>query len=168
LFVSSVLFVFWYHSPNFLDTPRRSLPHRGWQLKSNARYCSCLLFNMRTAIWMLAADSVVSLLHPDTSNVFCSCSNRRLTVILNCINLINIFIGPASSVRKATGYGLDCPGIEYQHTPRRHMMEQIPECAITVNTGLYQDCEWRNKEISDRVENTPISPLSMRVLIRNM
>jgi hypothetical protein len=22
LFVSSVLFVFWYHSPNFLDTPR--------------------------------------------------------------------------------------------------------------------------------------------------
>jgi hypothetical protein len=23
LFVSSVLFVFWYHSPNFLDTPRR-------------------------------------------------------------------------------------------------------------------------------------------------
>jgi hypothetical protein len=25
-FVSSVLFVFWYHSPNFLDTPRIS-PH---------------------------------------------------------------------------------------------------------------------------------------------
>jgi hypothetical protein len=24
LFVSSVLFVFWYHSPNFLDTPRTS------------------------------------------------------------------------------------------------------------------------------------------------
>jgi hypothetical protein len=24
LFVSSVLFVFWYHSPNFLDTPHRS------------------------------------------------------------------------------------------------------------------------------------------------
>jgi hypothetical protein len=24
LFVSSVLFVFWYHSPNFLDTPYRS------------------------------------------------------------------------------------------------------------------------------------------------
>jgi hypothetical protein len=24
LFVSSVLFVFWYHSPNFLDTPRRN------------------------------------------------------------------------------------------------------------------------------------------------
>jgi hypothetical protein len=23
LFVSSVLFVFWYHSPNVLDTPRR-------------------------------------------------------------------------------------------------------------------------------------------------
>jgi hypothetical protein len=23
LFASSVLFVFWYHSPNFLDTPRR-------------------------------------------------------------------------------------------------------------------------------------------------
>jgi hypothetical protein len=23
LFVSSVLFVFWYHSPNFLDTPRK-------------------------------------------------------------------------------------------------------------------------------------------------
>jgi hypothetical protein len=22
LFVSSALFVFWYHSPNFLDTPR--------------------------------------------------------------------------------------------------------------------------------------------------
>jgi hypothetical protein len=22
LFISSVLFVFWYHSPNFLDTPR--------------------------------------------------------------------------------------------------------------------------------------------------
>jgi hypothetical protein len=22
LFVSSVLFVFWYHSPNFVDTPR--------------------------------------------------------------------------------------------------------------------------------------------------
>jgi hypothetical protein len=25
LFVSSVLFVFWYHSPNFLDTPRRTI-----------------------------------------------------------------------------------------------------------------------------------------------
>jgi hypothetical protein len=25
LFVSSVLFVFWYHSPNFLDTPRTIL-----------------------------------------------------------------------------------------------------------------------------------------------
>jgi hypothetical protein len=25
LFVSSVLFVFWYHSPNFLDTPRMRL-----------------------------------------------------------------------------------------------------------------------------------------------
>jgi hypothetical protein len=24
LFVSSVLFVFWYHLPNFLDTPRRT------------------------------------------------------------------------------------------------------------------------------------------------
>jgi hypothetical protein len=24
LFASSVLFVFWYHSPNFLDTPRVS------------------------------------------------------------------------------------------------------------------------------------------------
>jgi hypothetical protein len=23
LFVSSVVFVFWYHSPNFLDTPRK-------------------------------------------------------------------------------------------------------------------------------------------------
>jgi hypothetical protein len=23
LFVSSVLFVFWYHSPNFLDTPHK-------------------------------------------------------------------------------------------------------------------------------------------------
>jgi hypothetical protein len=25
LFVSSVLFVFWYQSPNFLDTPRRTV-----------------------------------------------------------------------------------------------------------------------------------------------
>jgi hypothetical protein len=25
LFISSVLFVFWYHSPNFLDTPRSKL-----------------------------------------------------------------------------------------------------------------------------------------------
>jgi hypothetical protein len=25
LFVSSVLFVFWYHSPNFLDTPHISM-----------------------------------------------------------------------------------------------------------------------------------------------
>jgi hypothetical protein len=24
LFVSSVFFVYWYHSPNFLDTPRKS------------------------------------------------------------------------------------------------------------------------------------------------
>jgi hypothetical protein len=24
VFVSSVLFVFWYHSPNFLDTPRNT------------------------------------------------------------------------------------------------------------------------------------------------
>jgi hypothetical protein len=28
LFVSSVLFVFWYHSPNFLDTPPITL--KGW------------------------------------------------------------------------------------------------------------------------------------------
>jgi hypothetical protein len=25
LFVSSVLFVFWYHSPDFLDTPRNNV-----------------------------------------------------------------------------------------------------------------------------------------------
>jgi hypothetical protein len=34
LFVSSVLFVFWYHSPNVLDTPRRCFQHYGrfyWQ-----------------------------------------------------------------------------------------------------------------------------------------
>jgi hypothetical protein len=27
LFVSSVLFVFWYHSPNVLDTPRMLFPY---------------------------------------------------------------------------------------------------------------------------------------------
>jgi hypothetical protein len=36
---------------------------------------------------------------------------------------------------------------------------QIPGCTITlpptVNKGLYQDHEWRNTEISHRIENTP-------------
>jgi hypothetical protein len=32
LFVSSVLFVFWYHSPNLLDTPRMSqLADQTWK-----------------------------------------------------------------------------------------------------------------------------------------
>jgi hypothetical protein len=32
LFVSSVLFVFWYHSPNFLDTPpKMDLEEIGWE-----------------------------------------------------------------------------------------------------------------------------------------
>jgi hypothetical protein len=46
--------------------------------------------------------------------------------------------GPGSSVGIATDYGLDGPGIDI---------------------GLYRDYEWRNKEISDRVENTPFPPL---------
>jgi hypothetical protein len=33
LFVSSVLFVFWYHSPNFLDTPRKM------SVKNRVRVC---------------------------------------------------------------------------------------------------------------------------------
>jgi hypothetical protein len=32
LFVSSVLFVFWYHSPNFLDTPRYGLSEGGGRM----------------------------------------------------------------------------------------------------------------------------------------
>jgi hypothetical protein len=31
LFVSSVLFVFWYYSPNFLDTPRISMLQVGYE-----------------------------------------------------------------------------------------------------------------------------------------
>jgi hypothetical protein len=42
LFVSSVLFVFWYHSPNFLDTPRsiESVP-----VRQNSRGIICLGFS---------------------------------------------------------------------------------------------------------------------------
>jgi hypothetical protein len=49
---------------------------------------------------------------------------------------------------------------------------QIPGCAITLpttlNTGLYQDYEWRKTGISDRVENIPLFPFITRVMIRNM
>jgi hypothetical protein len=33
LFVSSVLFVFWYQSPNFLDTPHISIDMKGVKVK---------------------------------------------------------------------------------------------------------------------------------------
>jgi hypothetical protein len=36
LFVSSVLFVFWYHSPNFLDTPRKCVPTDSLSCASNS------------------------------------------------------------------------------------------------------------------------------------
>jgi hypothetical protein len=34
-FVSSVLFVFWYHSPNFLDTPRKDAVGTGESHKTS-------------------------------------------------------------------------------------------------------------------------------------
>jgi hypothetical protein len=48
---------------------------------------------------------------------------------------------------------------------------QIPGCAVTLpathNTGLYQDYEQRNTEILDGAENTPLSPLITRGMIRS-
>jgi hypothetical protein len=53
LFVSSVLFVFWYHSPNFLDTPRTWPSHYGPRCaylaeKRNTRMTICCAANFRS------------------------------------------------------------------------------------------------------------------------
>jgi hypothetical protein len=37
LFVSSVLFVFWYHSPNYLDTPLTLNAYAMWDPSSEAK-----------------------------------------------------------------------------------------------------------------------------------
>jgi hypothetical protein len=44
LFVSSVLFVFWYHSPNFLDTP----PWRASKHKGTRHRCSIYRHNAKS------------------------------------------------------------------------------------------------------------------------
>jgi hypothetical protein len=60
LFVSSVLFVFWYHSPNFLDTPRINE-------ELSVIICVCIM-NKQIHNWLIFYYSVLnlSLLHSST------------------------------------------------------------------------------------------------------
>jgi hypothetical protein len=70
LFVSSVLFVFWYHSPNFLDTPRKSLSTEGLGCTSNTKClftyidikCSPFLV-CGTSSWCFPSMLVTSSMH---------------------------------------------------------------------------------------------------------
>jgi hypothetical protein len=54
LFVSSVLFVFWYHSPKFLDTPRVCMYVYIMILKKHALafVSSCFIFH----IWIFLTE----------------------------------------------------------------------------------------------------------------
>jgi hypothetical protein len=64
LFVSSVLFVFWYHSPNFLDTPHTTTVIRHlltFKFKSIPSFEMQLLATVCPSIWEYYSGNAQSL-----------------------------------------------------------------------------------------------------------
>jgi hypothetical protein len=59
LFVSSVLFVFWYHSPNFLDTPRTCILHQWNNILKNQFYVLVTLFILSSNVGTLRIFKII-------------------------------------------------------------------------------------------------------------
>jgi hypothetical protein len=85
LFVSSVLFVFWYHSPNLLDPPRTWTKHNGMgplKVKFTFTICRCLLHNSFSRLSSWCKEHTRKYLKYKSYQLICSSIVPRCTFVV--------------------------------------------------------------------------------------